>query len=207
LTKSLYERFYPLTSTGNQRFVANFQGDSFNTNIFNFRNVIGSSGTVTVTDEIDGGLAITTDSTTGSVMQIDMNDRRAFDPRASKFIFVTKRVGTSLQVLFGLTGDITSSLPNAISVANDTSLTYYSCRVIASNTGGFTNSDVAIDTDWHVHKGVCGTSDYNQYLDGILKITVTSNIPTVKCQPHVTNYARSSGGQESRIRYCEVYNT
>ena len=70
-----------------------------------------------------------------------------------------------------------------------------------------TATDVSLDTSWHNYKMELDGTDIKLTIDGVLKATKTTNIPTVALQPYNFSQTQTAGAKSSAIRYMECYNT
>ena len=84
---------------------------------------------------------------------------------------------------------------------------YFMSRTCASNgSQSDTASDVAYDQNWHSYKIENKSSSVEYTLDGVLKTTITTNLPASRMAP--LNGAQANGSVSSySIKYVECYNT
>jgi hypothetical protein len=92
----------------------------------------------------------------------------------------------------------------AVQLNNVTNLLLYTGDASASSQA---QTDIPRDIVYHTTKLECGSADIKLTVDGVLKVTKTTNIPTVKLQPVCFVESRDATAREGRIRYMECYNT
>jgi hypothetical protein len=191
---SMYESRSALTTVQKQHFVEWFSGSALDS----IWTKVGSD-TTQMEDTVDGGYSIDGDTDTG----IYFNDKRQYAHNGSEFIIVTKRVGTGGVITGFSDGNSYTTVRNEAGSYNNSSNTYYQAMTSDTSTQSTLDTDVTVDTTWRTHKGVLGEEDFKLYIDGVLKVTKTTNLPIAKMQP--MNIAFSSG--TCHLRYFEAYNT
>ena len=204
---SVYELFNPLTTVATQHFWDWFDGSDLS-NKWIAADGIGTP-TFVMTDEVDGGFSMISDATANSRGSLTFGTKRPFDPTASVVIAVTKRdVGTNVTMLVGFDEDVTTGVENVL--ARDGSNNTFKDLVSAdASTASAQDSDVAIDQAWTGYKIECGSADLKLTIDGVLKVTKTTNRPTVKLSPdfEMHSFTTAAAGKIAKIRYYEAYNT
>jgi len=141
---------------------------------------------------------------------IGFNQFRHYTHDSSVVIGVMRRVGTC-QAKLGLIEDQTLS---SISGANESAYADQSTggslsRIKSADgtTHSQTNSDLPHDTNFHSWKLTLQSSDILLDIDGILKVTKTTNRPTRSMQPFVSARSNSNGaGRNMHVTYFEAYN-
>ena len=204
-SSSLYERLSALTQVAGQRVVENFSGSDLQTNRWTKTNRTGS-GTFTMEDSVDGGYSITAGS--GGNSNINFNGKRQYDEDSSVLVTVGKLNGTSgITIVWALNNTADGGLSNHISIGANTD-DDASNFLVASNDGtpSSSSTSVALDTSWHTFKIDNSVSDSKGYIDGVLEVTKTTNLPTDKVQPVFYVGDRATGGKKAFIRYLEAYN-
>ena len=203
---SLYESFQALTSIQVSHFVEWFSGSSLPSYWTQLN--VSSTPTFGIVDGIDGGGFIKTNTTSGCQGKLTFNNKRHYDFDDSTIISVWKSLDTaSCDHAVGLMNDGSVGIQNALSRAfTDTSANFI-LNTADATTETSTASDIPIDTAFHTHKIVCGASDIKLYIDGVLKVTKTTNRPTVKLQPIVQGRTLTTAEKEINITYLEAYNT
>jgi hypothetical protein len=162
-------------------------------------------------DEADEGFSILS-STNGARSAIGFNNlARQYAPRASVAIFDLKRMtDASHDSYAGFKFDDTNSsflntvLASQASYATNIGLYTGASTGTPSNQ---TDSNVARDTAWHNYKIENGSANIKLSIDGVVKITKTSERPIKKMQPFVLNSTNTSASKETRINYVEADNT
>ena len=203
---SVYEMTNPLTVLRKQHFWEYFSGATLNSR-WTQTNVTGT-GTFAMADEVDGGFSIKAGATTGNASGIEFNDIRQYAHDGSVNIAVWKRVAdTKTDVYTGFSSVLGLSVLNsawAVQLNNATNLLLWTGDASA---GSQTQTDIPRDIVYHTTKLECGSADIKLTVDGVLKVTKTTNRPTVKLQPVCFVESRDATAREVRIRYMECYNT
>lgn len=205
---NLYVLFRSETTVAKQRVIEWFSGSALNTHRWTQTNEQGAS-TFAMVDSADEGFGITTGSTNGDASNINFNNKRAFSATASEMIAVVKRVGDQSLTAVGISNSTATpagSHHNAFYL--DSTLRSFKALLTTDGTmQSITDSDIAIDTNWHTIKIVCSVSDIKLYIDGVLKVTKTTNRPSSAMQPIFRSANAAAVARESRIRYGEWYST
>ncbi len=205
---SVYELFNPLTTIANQHFWEWFDGSDLSNRWT--KNTGNGSPTYAMEDSIDGGFSITLGSTGNFRGGINFNNKRQFAPDGSIMIAVWKSgEGTEDQHLVGFSSvtDIPLGLGDSALSIIENGFSFFRLQTSASATATRTSSDISIDTDWHTHKVETTASDCDYYIDGVLKVTNTTNLPAVKMQPYIDVRNNLTGVNSIHIRYFEAFNT
>ena len=203
---SVYEMTNPLTTLRKQHFWEYFSGATLNSR-WTTSNIVGT-GTFAMADEVDGGFSIKAGATTGNASGIEFNDIRQYAHDGSVNIAVWKRVAdTATDVYTGFSSVLGLSPLNsawALQLNNVTNLLLWTGDASA---GSQAQTDIPRDIVYHTTKLECGSADIKLTVDGVLKLTKTTNRPTVKLQPVCFVESRDATAREGRIRYMECYNT
>lgn len=161
-------------------------------------------------DETDGGggLSLVTGTDANDQAEIFFNDKRHYEPTACVCILVAKRISASSQMSIGFDGSITTSSTHHARLKNRTSDTNTFLETRDGTTASETTTGLAIDTNFHSNKIECGSADVTLTVDGVLKVTKTTNRPSAKLMPMmlIANILVGTS-REMRIRYYEAYNT
>lgn len=200
---SLYEVFDPLTTIRKQQFVEWFAGGDIRS-IWTKTNV-GGTNAFAMSDLIDEGYVVEAGSTAGNAGVIHPSTINHFSQTACIFIVVARRVGLSntQPILCD-----TTSFAHFAEATDNSSASFKTLETKDGTTASGTNTDVAIDENWHMYKIECGSSNIKLYVDGVLKVTKTTNRPGAALMPAFLVASNSSGtGRQGRIRYLEAYNT
>jgi len=191
---------------GNQRFVDRFDGQTLDERW----TTALQTGTVTfqMADAIDGGFEILTSLIINHNGFIFFNDIRQYSPTGSVFIAIV----TISNVLdsFNLVGlkDVIPGTNDAIFFRNDSGTGVNTEFLTFNNTlGTAIDTGLVSDTNPHRYKGELTSTTAKGFVDGLLRATSTTTLPTVKLQPFFRHGNRSSGVQHrGRISYFEVLN-
>ena len=202
---SVYEMFAPLTTVRKQHFWDYFTGGSLNTR-WNTHNRVGSN--TFAMSNTGGGFSITTSTATNAEGLIGFNDKRPFNQDGSVFIFVVKRDSgaTTIQMMGGNSSN-SDYLSDYSAYRDASSDTYKSLQTHDGSSLTTTNSDVAVNQDWITGKIEMTSANHKLNLDGVLKATSTTNLPSSRLQPVMRGYSSGSTAKTVSIRYCEAYNT
>ena len=191
-----------------QHFIEWFSGKQL-PSYWTFTNVTGT-GSGAMADSVNGGYVITSGATTGDRQQINFNNKRQYEPTGSVIIGVCQRISaTSAQSKFGLynLGLVDTTETDRAYVENSTSQTNYRLATGDNSTASSTTTDIPNDETVRSHKIECGSANIKLTIDGVLKITKTTNRPTLKLQPVYHSRCIATGARQAMIRYCEAYNT
>ena len=200
----------PQAVIARQRFVENFSGQELNADIWTTSYNVGAGSNPT--PELGGGGVLISSASggTGNKWQIDFGAGVGmYDPAGCTMIAVYQKVvnDTASSSDVFLTSDATASDPaQHILIFDEGSGVKLQLQNSGSNltdTGlpsGNPNLAVKID---------CSSSAVNLSINGILRATSTSNIPTSGCNPmfRVRGRGVNSNEHQMRVTYCEVYNT
>tara|TARA_R110002074_G_scaffold136178_1_gene280885 strand:- start:600 stop:1184 length:585 start_codon:yes stop_codon:yes gene_type:complete len=172
-------------------------------------NDLSGTNTFAMADEVDGGFKITTASGSNNAGSLDFNDKRPFSATGSEIISVVKLNSTSLMTSLTALSNNGGLNPQFVAIGMDTTDYSTSLFSVGSMDSGFskTDTDSALDTDWHNFKLILSSSDIKGYIDGVLKVTKTTNRPTLALQPHYQVRTRTTSSKSGQIRYMECYNT
>jgi len=189
-----------------QRVVENFSGSALDTDRWTFRNITGT-GTGAMGDSVDGGCEIKPSTGGTDQSQIDFNGIRQYSPTGCAMISVAKSIGVSPNHhVLGLINDYTLNISTAQtnSIIIDTSGASFRALSGDGSTWSSAGTVISKDNNWHNFKVEASSSNILYYADGLLRITKTTNRPTLPLQPRfVARYTSST----LSIRYAEAYNT
>ena len=204
---SLYEQVSDLSTIKKQWFVELFQGDALDTDRWQTTDIAGT-GTFAMVDAINGGFSIITSASSNDRSRINFNDKRQYDHQNSVIIGSTKNIqSTSIKTLFGFAGDITHTADFAFVEGDpDESSGNFGLLTKDATTSSKTGSTTAVDTDWHIHKIQCSSTDIQLTIDDLLEVTKTTNRPSAKLQPTYQAQTTTTATREGRINYMECYN-
>lgn len=206
ITSDIYERLSATTQLLNQRLVETFHGKNIQPDRWTIDNDSGT-GAATMTDAVDAGLKIASEAVNNADTTINFNNIRQYDSQDLVEIFVSKRETVSTNLWHGINNASTwGSTANMSVMVNDTDDTYFTVRTDDGSTGSESATDLAIDTDWHVFKLDTDASNNYWYIDGVLKVTKTTNLPTGKTQPAFRTFSRAIGASSGSVRYLEIWN-
>jgi len=187
-------------------FVDYFDGDDIKA-YWTFTDHLGT-GSSAMVDAIDGGFAITTDTGTNNRSSINFNNIRHHD-MGSCWIEIVSKFDNSANATYtglGENGDFGNSGGTAgISIQSWTAQTNFRIATSDSTTFSSTSTGVALDANFHRTKLRNDATNGQLWLDGILKVTKTTNLPNEKGQPFFKVQTTNSTAAVGTIRYFEVY--
>jgi len=202
---SVYELFNELTTLARQHFWEWFDGNALS-NRWTLTNVSGG-GTPVMADGIDEGFSLTAQIGPPNRSSINFDNKRPFDEIACVMISVARRVSTAAgEITIGLFNSNTSPSPDSAYLIEGTVNTFKRLGTFGAASATLTDSTVAIDTAFHVHKIECGSADIKLTIDGVLEVTTTTDRPTQRLQPLMFATSDGSPGTEVRTRYIEAFN-
>ena len=213
MTDSIYDQLNAYGTVAKQRFVETFSGSALDTDRWHLTTT--GDGAANMSDEVDGGLKITSDSgATGNAM-ISFNVKCQYNPLGSVCIFTAKRTAgtTASQILGGFSSN--NATNEDVLAMKDYSGTIKK-QLATSNNGQWTTTDttVDVDTEWHNFKlSTVGGTNATLSVDGLTEVTHTVSgikVPNVKLQPFF--FAGDATGtspyiSHGQISYMEAYNT
>lgn len=205
---SMYETFQALTSIQVSHFVEWFSGDDLDS-IWN-KNTGNGSPTYAMDDVIDGGFKITTGSAGNNRGGINFNNKRHYAHDGSIMIAVWKSgAGGENQHLVGFSSviDIPLGLGDSALSIIENGFTVFRLQTSASATATRTSTDVSVDTNFHTHKVETTASDVDYFIDGVLKVTNTTNLPAIAMQPYIDVRNNLAVVNSVSITYFEAFNT
>ena len=187
-----------------QHLVHYFSGRGSSTSQWEITNWNAVTGATAMSDEIDGGLKLTT---SGNRSALQFNDIRPFTHAGdgSEVIWVAKKVGSTADGTVGLAKNSNRFLNGGVSVNFDTNanIDFSALNDAGSGTTQSTGQAVADALDWHVYKMTCATSNQTCSIDGVITNTTDATMDSLM-QPVALLFTASSTALH--LRYCEAYN-
>jgi hypothetical protein len=201
---SFYEKFNLLTTVAKQRVVETFSGDALDTD----RWATTGTGTFGMNDSVDGGFNVATLSTTNNDNYISFGGIGQYEETGSVIIWVSKvSHTTNISAQLGLRENGNGTQRSTCNVdATVVAGNFYLACVDGSGSTS-TSSTVTSDTNWHVHKIENSSTNVKLTTDGVLKVTTTTNRPTVPLEPSMENFTYNTTIKNVSMKYCEAYNT
>ncbi len=166
---------------------------------------IAGTGSSAMLDGIDGGYQITTGATDDDESAINFNDIRHYSNTNTVNESIAAAIAAT-RFRSGFSEDTDMSNSFAL-VDMDSDNTNYEVSTDDGTTETGTSTGIAVDTTTRRHKLILSSADVKHFIDGILKVTKTTNLPDQKQQPYFAVKARSTGAKTGTIRYMEVYHT
>lgn len=190
-----------------QRMNDNFDGDTINERWS--VNTIAGSNTEQMSDGVDQGFEIITDTTSVNRSSISFNAIRHYEETGCKVIHVSQAVSTTS---IGVQGGLSNTEPD---VGDDSIIVGVETAFDGSNfmlktersTNTIVSLGVAIDANFHTFEAELRASSGLGSIDGVLSAVSTTNLPTSPLQPIWEVITRTTASRTGRIRYMEAYNT
>ena len=178
---------------------------------------VGSGGTGTMADSIDGGYQFNTTTTSGSFSALSFHPNRFIAPNGSVMNMVLKANSASnTGCSMGLSDTKGSrswwcGFHGDSSAGNYTPNVYWTFGTAGNATVTYTASTVALDTIRHHHQLETKSASCDYSIDGSLQNTRTSNIPSAcptGLMPHHEVYHDgSTTAMRFNLIFEEIYNT
>ena len=210
MTKSIYDQLNASGTVAKQRVVETFTGDALDTDRWHVQQIVATC-TFAPADSVDGGLLLSTDAGSGSPSAyLSFNDICQYNPTGFRFISTCKKgADNNVGIKAGIGSDDAAANPPHHSLMTAGSLASH--RALATKDGSTyseTNSDVAVSQTEFAYDIVGNGSSNILSLDGVTKVTKTTNLPTAKCQPLLYIQSRSTAAVKTwNCKYVECYNT
>tara|TARA_R110002126_G_scaffold290732_1_gene448435 strand:- start:25 stop:639 length:615 start_codon:yes stop_codon:yes gene_type:complete len=191
-----------MTTVRKQHFWEYFSGATLNS-----RWTLTETGTSVMSDSVDGGFELKTGATTSNQSRITFNDIRPFAFDGSVMICDYQR-GVTGRIFIGLFegGYIGSSVDEAL-YRNRSSATYTDVWTSDGSTETNTVTDIPVHENAETVKLQLSSSNCVVSVNGVIKVTKTTNLPLTKLQPMVLGATLQNAVHTTNIRYCEAYNT
>lgn len=201
---SYYELLSELTSV-KKKFVYFFDRKTAITDVWTYTGgVLVSEGLI---DEINGGWEII--MTNGHEGSYDFNNKRHFSSTASQVLACCRRSNSDGVFGIGLRGDRALTYNREIIFMQIRTSAQGNILVRTGSSSGATDTvlDVGNDMNFHMLCAKALATSVEFYVDGVLKATHTTDLPTeTKLQPFI--YSSSSGSNAGgQISYLEAVNT
>lgn len=204
---SVHEILTPLTTLRKTKFWDWFDGDDLRS-WWSKVNVNGTN-TFAMDDAVDGGFKIVTGAVNNNRGTIWFNDINHYSPTASIVIFITKFDNSVSNYEAGLsaTNDPDAVIDDKILVRALTTVSFFHLFSSEGTTESTIDSDIARDAVFHGFKIENLVSSAKLFIDGIEKVTKTTNLPDAKIQPAFEIRTRDATTAQANIRYFEAFNT
>jgi len=206
VTTSLYEQLFPLTTIMKQRFVEWFLGKEIDLGIWQKTNIAGS-GSFAMVDAVDEGYEVSSAAGGSNQSELDFNNIRHYVHNASVIILAFRRVTATTFNENGLGNVITGASTDTACAMESTGNTFKNLRTGDATVVSESASDLVIDTIHTLYKIVCASTVIQLYINGLLKVSKTTNRPTQKMQPLVHAGNLAAVVATTRIKFLEAYNT
>ncbi|MDH3834392.1 MAG: hypothetical protein OES34_09575 [Nitrosopumilus sp.] len=188
-------------------FVEWFSGDALDS-IWTQRDVAGT-GTFAMDDSENGGFSITTGSTSGNNSFIDFDDTNHYAHDGSILISVIKNTtDTSAGQQVGLTEQAGANYDDTrATVGNNSNASFIIFNTALNSTSASVDSTIAPDGAFHKIQQRLSSTSLNGWIDDVLEVLITSNLPDVAMQPYWRGNTGSAAAKKSNVSYLEAFNT
>ena len=169
-------------------------------------NNVTGTGSVSMSDSVDGGLTITAGLGGADMTAIDFNDKRQFSPTASTCIVIGKTTA-SKQGGWGMINTVSSGIHGIKTVINSVNTDPVRLYTSDGTESAQTATSFLCSTaqaSFNTYQMLLASSNAYLSINGVLQATKSNNMPTLSMQPFA--YVRLSGGI-THINYMEAYNT
>lgn len=163
-----------------------------------------TAGVALRTDEIAGVVRLTTTAANGNFRNITGGTDFEWLKAAKDFTWEIRAQLSSTASVGAYPLNALSGF-NVVQLRYDTSVPDTNWQLVTSAT--VTDSGVAPDTDWHTYKVVVsGTgTQVDFYIDGDLKCTSTTNIPTQDLAWQIAVYTRTTASKYMNVDYIKMW--
>jgi len=200
---NVYEMITPPSVIKKTWFVDYFGGDDLRA-WWTFTDIEGT-GTNSMLDSVDGGFEIRTGAFDDNESSINFNDIRHYSNTGAVNESITAAIAaTRFRSGFSENTDMSNSFAL---VDMDSDNTNYEVSTDDGTTETGTSTGIAVDTTTRRHKLQLGSANVKHSIDGILKVTKTTNLPDQRQQPFFAVKSRATNPKTGTIRYMEAYNT
>lgn len=200
--RSYYELHQPLSNLRLAHFWDYFSGDALHS-----RWAEGGTGTKAMNDAVNGGLSITTSSSTNSSGFIAFNDIRHYAHDGSVIIGLVQNIDTaSYWHHFGLTEQIASVANTRAIYVQDSTNSFIELNTSLNASTTVVATSLSLDQALHSVKIELKPSSCIMHVDGALEAVGTANLPDVKLQPKFRQGTRTTASKQGNILYAEAYN-
>jgi len=202
---SVYEILNPLTEIRKQKFWDWFDGNDLKA-WWSKNNSVGVN-TFQMADVVDGGFEILTDGNNNALANISHGSIHHYSETAAVIIGIIENVDTLMATRFGWTKGSQDPTDDWAVYSNNLSATFIRLRTAREAPPTEVNTDLNSDQIKHLAKVEMRASDIVMFLEGVLKATATTDLPTAPQNPHFDVRANEAVAKTGRIQYCEAYNT
>jgi len=204
--ENVYEMITPPATQKKSWFVDWFDGDDLKA-WWTKSDVVGT-GTFAMDDAVDEGFKVTTGSSLNDHSGINLNNIHHYANDGAISISVWKADTTvNILVFTGLMDSISSTTTDAAVARADSVNSNFFLRTADASTASNSDTSIALDANFHKHELELLSASALHKMDGILEVTKTNNLPTIKLQPQFNIFARGTGTKAGNIRFLEAYNT
>jgi len=157
-------------------------------------------------DAVNSGIFVQSGSASVNNSHLNFGDIRHYSNTASVCEFVYRRNLAGLSDV-GLSNPTGSMYQNDMMVIDDRSTQTFK-RLATNDTGTetFSNSSIGVNTSNTRVRLEINSSNARMWIAGILEVTKTTDLPTVKLQPIISAF-RLTTNVATHLIYYEAYNT
>ena len=201
---SYLETVYTLTSVPKKHFVEFFSSDG--TVPARWNTTVSGTGAVSMPTGDNEGLSMITGTTATSNAGINFNTISNFDFGDSSCIFISGMSNiANYETYQGFSNVNTAgSGKGAWLYGNDNNAKFQ-----LGTSGGsftFTASSIDVDTSSHVFQLVLASASVKLYIDGVLRVTNTGNLPDAVLQPFMNMNTADTTSRTLKCIYFEAWN-
>jgi hypothetical protein len=206
LVQSLIDQIVPVGQVPLSHFTDNFDGSVLNER-WKFTDTTGT-GSHGMGDSVDGGYELRTGASIGSNQKLDFNNIRHYDPSTGLTFIAEGKMSTNASNAlgnWGLNNDaFTDAAYWASHTATDANFHFYTAK---ASSFTFNASSIANDTNWHRFRSIIDAASAKCWLDDVLEVVNTADLPTVKLQPFMRVIVDNPAIVVTQsTRYYEAYN-
>ena len=159
-----------------------------------------------MSDEVNGGMRITTGATSGNNGTILQGDINHFSHNSSVCITLSKHGHSNMYTETGLMEKKSNPPDTSAFYDNDTASSFQRLRTGLNNSLTSVDSSQTPDTVWHRSVINLRAAACVWWLDDVLEGVSTTTLPDVALQLFFRTGSNASGAKAGRWRYAEAYN-
>jgi len=201
---SVYEILDPLSTVRKTKFWDWFDGNDLRSW---WTKTFTGSGTIVMSDAVDGGALFTTGASSGNNCRLHFNDIRHYDQNASRIIAVWRDISTvSARFRCGF-GNDNNLAAHFMLWQMDTVATFFTIRSEDATTATSTDSSIPTDFVFHIFDMEINSTNIIGRMDGVLEITKSDRHPEATLQPLVHTSTQTTAAKTGELLYMEAFST
>jgi len=205
---SLYEHLFPLWKIMRQHVAVNFNGSALDTDRWTTNVSNGGTPAYSMVDAVGEGFEIDSNSDASPKGGfINFNLINQYDEVNCEHIAVWRCVqNTSIITTSGFHG-VTSPSTQTVQARADTGQgSDFRLLTGDASVNSATATDTPIDTVFNTWKTKIVSGTATLFLNGVFKVTHSTNLPTVAMEPYFQVNQRASSARQGHIRSYEAWN-